>query len=174
MRILLILVCAVLGAAQSSVARLTNISRPGKADFQVGDRFQVMITGAPDQPVSVRTTMTGRTDWGPVIGQTDDNGHWSITGQIEKIDFGDWSETWTVGGKLASPVVDFSVSAPSLAEGQHLMVYLGAPRIETCETAKGTQSFATPSDGDPFRTPDGRIVPGRRRVFTETKPRQRS
>ena len=32
---------------------------------------------------------------------------------------------------------------------------------ESCETAEGRQTFATPSDADPFRTPDGRLVPGR-------------
>src|SRR4051794_33654154 len=30
-----------------------------------------------------------------------------------------------------------------------------------CETAKGRQLFTTPSDADAFRTPDGRLVPGR-------------
>jgi hypothetical protein len=164
MRILLIFFCAVLGAAQNPVAQLINVSRPGATGFQVGDRFRVEITGDPDQLVSVRTTMTGRTDWGPVIGQTDGNGHWSTTGQFEKNDFGDWSEAWTVGGKLASPVIGFSVGAPCIPGGQHSMAYLGSPRVETCETAEGTQSLVTPSEGDPFRTPDGRTIPGRSRL----------
>jgi hypothetical protein len=31
----------------------------------------------------------------------------------------------------------------------------------SCETVAGPQTFMTPSLGDPFRTPDGRVVPGR-------------
>ncbi|HEX4229410.1 MAG TPA: hypothetical protein VHZ07_12135 [Bryobacteraceae bacterium] len=163
MRILLFFVCAVLGAAQSPVAQLINVSRPGKTGYQIGDRFRIVITGQRNQPISVRTTILGRTDWGPVIAQTDDGGQWSTTGQFEKSDFGDWSEAWTVGGKLASPVTGFSVGAPCLPGGQHSVAYLGAPRVETCETKEGTQSFGTPSYGDPFRTPDGRMIPGRTR-----------
>ena len=30
----------------------------------------------------------------------------------------------------------------------------------TCETPEGRQTFVTPSLSDPFRTPDGRLVPG--------------
>jgi hypothetical protein len=123
-----------------------------------------VITGAADQPVSVRTTMNGRTDWGPVIGRTDISGRWSTTGEFAKSDFGDWGEAWTVGDKLASPVVAFSVNAPCLKEGLHLMEAMGGfVRAETCETADGRQTFATPPDTEPFRAPDGRLVPGRMR-----------
>ena len=37
----------------------------------------------------------------------------------------------------------------------------GANIFLTCETAEGRQTFATPSDAEPFRTPDGRWAPGR-------------
>lgn len=104
MRLLLILAVAVAPAiAQGPVVRLTNATRPARNDFQIGDRFEIAITGAARQPVSVRTTMKGRTNWGPVIGWTDMGGRWATTGQFEKGDFGDWSEVWTVGGKLAKP-----------------------------------------------------------------------
>lgn len=38
---------------------------------------------------------------------------------------------------------------------------MGLAAAETCETARGSQTFVTPSDPEPFRTPDGRLVPGR-------------
>jgi hypothetical protein len=164
MRILLVLAVAVIPiVAQSPVTQLTNATRPGSKDFQIGDRFEIVITGAANQPVSVRTTMQGRTDWGPVIGWTDLSGRWSMTGQFEKDDFGDWSEVWTVGGKLASPAVHFSVGAPCLKGGQGFAALSGPNMALTCETAEGRQTFVTPSDTEPFRTPDGRLVSGRMR-----------
>jgi hypothetical protein len=162
MRVLLILVVVVIPAvAQSPVVRLTNVSLPASRNFQIGDRFEIVITGAANQPVSVRTTMQGRTDWGPIIGWTDTSGRWSTRGQFEKGDFGDWSEVWTVGGKLANPAAHFSVGAPCLKGGQGFAMQSGPNIRLTCETAEGSQTFATPSDNEPFRTPDGRMVPGR-------------
>src|SRR5260221_4148818 len=98
MRVLLILMVVVIPAfAQSSSVQLINSTRPTSKDFQIGDSFEIVITGAPNQPVSVRTTMQGRTDWGPVIGWTDNKGRWSIPGHFDRADFGNWSEVWTVG-----------------------------------------------------------------------------
>jgi hypothetical protein len=148
-------------AAQSPTARIINASRPGSADFQVGDRFEVVLTGAPNLPVSVRTMRQGKTDWGPVIARTDSSGRWSTAGQFEKQDFGGWREIWTVGGKVANPVVDFSVNGPCLPGGRAMISQSGLNEMLSCDTATGTQSFVTPSDGDSFRTPDGRLIPGR-------------
>jgi hypothetical protein len=162
MRVPLILAVAVIPAfAQSPVVQITNSTRPSGGDFLIGDRFEIAIAGAANQPVSVRTTMKGGTDWGPVIGWTDTSGRWSVKGQFEKGDFGGGSEVWTVGGKLANPVIHFSVGAPCLKGGQAFMASTGANMVLTCETAAGRQPFATPSGADPFRTPDGRWVPGR-------------
>lgn len=170
MRVLLILALAVIpAAAQSPLVRLLNVGRPVSRDFQIGERFEILITGAPNQPISVRTTMHGRTDWGPIIASTDSTGRWSTAGQFGKSDFGDWSEVWTVGGKLASPTIRFLVNAPCLPVGQGFAQMSGINMFLTCETAQGRQTFATPSDSDSFRTPDGRLVPGR---ATEQTPEQ--
>jgi hypothetical protein len=161
MRILLILTVTVACAAgQSPAVQFNNASRPG-SEFQVGDRFEIVITGAANQPVSVRTTRAGRSDWGPVIGWTDLSGRWWAAGQFEKGDFGDWGEVWTVGGKLASPTFHFMVGAPCMKGGQGFVMMSGPNMSTTCDTAAGRQSFTTPSDTDAFRTPDGRLVPGR-------------
>ena len=56
MRILLTLVLAIVPAvAQIPLVHLLNASRPG-SDFQIGDRFEIVITAAPNQGVSVRTS----------------------------------------------------------------------------------------------------------------------
>ncbi len=164
MRVPLLLVLAIIpAAAQSPIVRLLNASRPISRDFQVGDRFEILITGAPNQPISVRTSMHGRTDWSPIIGSTDGTGRWSTGGQFEKSDFGDWLEIWTVGGKLAGPTIQFSVNAPCLPSGQgQSFLFVSGPNMSLkCETTEGTQTFVTPSLADPFRTPDGRLVNGR-------------
>jgi hypothetical protein len=144
---------------------LSNASRPFGGDFQIGDRFEIVVTGAPRQPVSVRTTTQNRTDWGPVIGWTDSTGQWSTSGQFTRSDFGGGRESWTVGGKLATPAIQFSVNAPCLPV-QHGLAFANASGpniILSCETAEGVQTFSTPSQSDAFRTPDGRMVPGRER-----------
>jgi hypothetical protein len=170
MRILFFLAIAAIPLqAQNPVVHLNNTTRPGSSDFEVGDRFEIAITAAANQPVSVRTTMHGRTDWGPVIGWTDTGGRWSTAGQFEKGDFGDWGEAWTVGGKLANPVVRFSVDAPCLKGGKAQMAMSGINTVLSCETAQGVENFRTPSDIDPFHTPDGRVIspPGRLNMTAE-------
>ena len=165
MRILLALALAIVPAvAQSPVVRPINASRPASTDFQIGDRFAIVITGAANQAISVRTSMQGRTDWGPVIGWTDLSGRWSTTGQFEKSDFGDWSEVWTVGGRRANPDVHFFVAAPCLQGGQAFFSQFGLATVVTCDTAEGRQTFTTPNDAESFRTPDGRLVSGRNRA----------
>ena len=162
MRVLFALLMAVIpAAAQSPLVRIVNATHPGSGTFEVGDRFEILVTGAPGQPVSVRTTMAGRTDWGPIIGSTDSTGRWSTAGQFEKHDFGSWREVWTVGGRLASPAVEFSVGAPCLPGGRGMASVSGPNMVLTCDTAEGSRTFATPSTPDSFRTPDGRVVPGR-------------
>lgn len=86
-----------------------------------------------------------------------------MTGQFEEGDFGDWSEVWTVGGKLANPVAHFTVSAPCLQGGQASLFRSGPNWGMSCETAAGPQTFGTGSDAEPFRTLDGRVIPGRSR-----------
>jgi len=160
-RFLVILAAAVLPAlAQLPTVQIRNVTRPESKYFQIGDHFQIVLTAAPKQPVSLRTTRRGRTDWGPVIGATGADGQWSTAGQFDRNDFGDWSEVWTVGGKLANPALNFSVGAPCLEGGVGFATALGVRRgiSETCDTAAGRQTFVTPSDGASFVTPDGRLA----------------
>lgn len=158
MRILLVLmVFAVSALPQTPLVRLVNTSRPASRDFQIGDQFEILITGPPRQPISVRTAMNGTTDWGPVIASTDDIGRWSTTGRFEKSDFGWWSELWTVGSKLASPAIRFNVQAPCLAGRQMFAASSGPNEVVSCETTAGAQIFNSLAS-DSFRTPDGRLV----------------
>ena len=115
--VLLVLLIAIPAAGQNPLVRILNTSHPASRQFQIGDRFEILITGAPNAPLSVRTTMQGRTDWGPIFATTGSTGRWSMAGEFRKSDFGDWTELWTVGGRLAAPLVQFSVTAPCLPGG---------------------------------------------------------
>ncbi len=164
MRVLITLALAAVAVfAQTPTVQLNNVTRPDGKDFQIGDHFEIVITAAANQPVSVRTARMSHTDWSPVIGWTDSSGHWSTSGQFEKSDFGSWSEVWTVGGKLANPTIHVGVSAPCVKGGQNFLSMSGPTMSLSCNTDVGQQAFTTPSDPDPFRTPDGRVIPGRNR-----------
>jgi hypothetical protein len=163
MRVLFVLLMSAVSAlAQTALVRLVNASRPASRDFQIGDQFEILITGAPKQPISVRTTMNGATDWGPVVASTDETGRWSTTGRLEKNDLGGWSEVWTVGSKLASPRISFTVQAPCLPGGRQFQGISGPNLYVSCVTAEGEQTFMIPSVSGSFRTPDGRLVPLRK------------
>ena len=167
MRVLLLFAAGLIpAAAQSPLVRLINLSHPFSGEFQIGDRFEIQITGAAGQPISVRTIRQGQTDWGPLFASTDSSGRWSTAGQFEKSAFGGWTEIWTVGGRLATPAVQFDVKAPCLSGGSGHVAQSGPNVSLTCDTAKGSQTFVTPSASDPFPTPDGRIVPGRSAELT--------
>ena len=135
--LLMLVTSAIPAVGQIPEVRVTNVSRPAASDLQVGDRFEIIIAAAADQPVSVRTTRQGRMDWGPVIGRTDKSGRWATTGQFEKGDFGDWSEVWTVGGRLAKPMVQFFVGAPCLKGGEGRVAVMSIHIVLTCDTAAG-------------------------------------
>jgi hypothetical protein len=161
MRVLFALLMVVIPAiAQHPLVRIVNASHQTSNTFQVGDRFEVLVIGAPNQPVSVRTTMNGATDWGPVLDATDSTGGWSTAGQFEKRDFGSWREVWTVGSRLASPAVEFFVDAPCLPDKPGMGFTSGAYITKTCETAEGFRNFSTSSVPDYFRTAHARTVPG--------------
>jgi hypothetical protein len=104
-----------------------------------------------------------------VIASTDSAGQWSTAGQFEKRDFGDWSEIWTVGGKLASPAIQFRVAPPCEPGAQYRAMVFGPNVMVTCETNEGVQTFVTPNSADPFRAPDGRLANGRRETRTQVQ-----
>src|SRR2546422_9738405 len=61
-------------------------------------------------------------------------------GSSRRADFGDWSEIWTVGDKLASPAIQFSVNAPGLPGGQGHSLISGPNIVLSCETAEGRRT----------------------------------
>ena len=92
-------------------ATLSNTSRPGQ-DFEVGDSFRLVLTGAPGAPVADTATQNGKSLGTTTYGVTDSNGQKVIDGQMASPHVGAWREMWTVGAQSA-PVISFTVSVPS-------------------------------------------------------------
>ena len=104
------------GGATSVTAVLTNTSRPGQP-FQVGDSWQLNITGPPNSPVSDLAVQNGNSLGETGYGSTDANGNFSLSGSFPASTVGNWSETWSVAGQNAGSL-SFTVSAaPSTGGG---------------------------------------------------------
>lgn len=102
-------------------ATLINTSRPGQS-FQVGDSFQLTITGAPNSTVTeAQATQNGTvvgTGWSP--GSTNSSGQLVITGTFAASDIGSWTEQWTVGSQPAGSTpakLSFSIAAAPSGSG---------------------------------------------------------
>ena len=92
----------------------TNLTSGNAAVLKVGDRWQIVITGAArNAPVSVTGGQNGAHDTTP-MGSTDSNGAWKSNGQITADQVGSWVEAWTVGGQ---PVGTFSFTVPGGTSG---------------------------------------------------------
>ena len=99
----------------SATATLSNSSRPGQS-FQVGDSWQLNITGPPNSPVSNLAVQNGNSLGVTGYGSTDANGNFSLSGTFSASAAGNWSETWSVAGQNA-PALSFSVSAVQSSGG---------------------------------------------------------
>lgn len=96
-------------SAAAPTAQWTNITRPGNSP-RVGDRVRVAVHGPANQAVSVTASHNGSSSTSSA-GQTNAQGDWSTEAVMSSEHIGSWSETWSVGGVQASPVLSFTVSA---------------------------------------------------------------
>lgn len=104
-----------------TTATLTNSSRPGQP-FQSGDKFSLVITGAPG--ATVAGTLAGSTS---SFGTTDGTGTLTILGTFGDGDVGSHQETWQAGG--GSPAsLNFTVAAApaALVQSPHTMTSGGS------------------------------------------------
>ncbi len=91
------------GPSLPSTAQVKNLTRPGASDFVVGEKFEVVVTGTPDQVVMCAASQNSSPPAKGTFGRTDKNGRFSLTGAITQIHVGEWSEQWQVGGVKAAP-----------------------------------------------------------------------
>ena len=117
MRVLLILAVAVIPAvAQNPVVRLTNATRPASGDFQIGDLFEIVITAAANQPVSVQLTgLTTASIYSVSVTAVDTSGNESACSDVASAIAQDDSATTpiTQDGSVSTPVAqDGSATIP--------------------------------------------------------------
>lgn len=89
------------GSAPSTA--LSAILSPSKAIYNVGDAWTLVVTGAPNQPVSMSGGKNGANATAS-FGNTDSNGRFTLTGSFQASEVGSWQETWNVGQQVAGRI----------------------------------------------------------------------
>lgn len=128
---------------QTASVQLANLSRPGKLDFIVGDRWQLTIHGPALQPVADTASFNGQSST-TIHGQTDASGVWSVTGTMAAEHVGNWTETWKVGSVQATPTLSFKVTA--------------APSSSTNNGTDGTDQTGSGGGTDGGNTDDRQVI----------------
>jgi len=135
-------------------------SRAGST-FQPGDQWSISITGgAPNTIVTVNGVHNGASAVNQ-MGNTDQNGNFSLSGTFDTSVIGNWSETWYVGTQTAGTFT-FSVIAgnstpagtgtPTPTPQQTPVNSYPTPGSSTGQTPSGTQQPA-PTGGTTNNTP---------------------
>ena len=88
---------------------LVNISHPNiTPNFEVGDTYEITITGAPNQPVSMVQNVDGVTSL-QSFGSTDAYGRRVVDYVEQTGNIGSYTQVWSVGNVQATPAVSFVV-----------------------------------------------------------------
>ena len=90
--------------------RLVNTSGGSNSSFNVGDSWQIVVSGTPNAPVTASATQNGTSLGTSSMGTIGSNGQLVITGTMTAAQAGNWTESWSVGGQNAGSV-SFSVAA---------------------------------------------------------------
>jgi hypothetical protein len=95
--------------------QFTNLTGASNTALRVGDAWKIIITGAPNQPVTMTGTFNG-VPTGGTMGSTDAGGTYSLSGAMGSGVVGTWIETWYVGGVAAIAPLSFTVTSSEPAK----------------------------------------------------------
>ena len=95
----------------SPLVQLVDNSR-SDGTFHVGDSFTLTVQGQANQPVSVVQNTNGSIGNSTVLGSTDGNGLFSVSGTWATSDAGNYSQVWSAGNLQARPVLVFTILNP--------------------------------------------------------------
>jgi hypothetical protein len=130
-------------------ARLENLSRPGAADFLVGERWRVTVTGPPGQPVAIQSaTQNGQSRGSTTYGATNASGGFTLEGAMTPDAQGTWTEVWSVGGRAAAPF-SFKVITPVAAPATTTTAATAPTTTGATTTAPGDQTGYQPQAFSP-------------------------
>lgn len=96
--------------------RLVNSSGGSSSAFNVGDSWQITVTGPPNSQVVASATQNGASLGSTSMGVTNSQGQLVLAGTMGSSQVGNWVETWTVGGQSAGSI-SFSVAASGSTSG---------------------------------------------------------
>lgn len=92
-----------------------NLSRANSdLSLRVGDRWQIEVQGAPNQPVAADASQNSRNLGRSTFGNTDSTGRFTLQGVMGAEHVGTWTESWFVGGASVGVLV-FQVADPQTA-----------------------------------------------------------
>lgn len=93
--------------------RLVNNSGGSNSSFNVGDSWQIVVTGPPNSKVTASAMQNGtNAGTNTVMGTIGANGQLVLTDTFAASQVGNWTETWMVGNQSAGSI-SFSVASPS-------------------------------------------------------------
>lgn len=134
------------GSSSAAVSvRLVNSSGGSNSSFNVGDSWQIIVTGKPNAQVSASATQNGTSLGTSPMGTIGSNGQLVLTGTMASSQVGNWSESWTVGGQNAGSV-SFSVAAPSGGSGGGGATGSGIPAGTSNSGASSSNPFGFLTD----------------------------
>ena len=121
--------------AQTSITLLNHSHPVISPNLLVGDTFQILVNGPPNQNVAVSQFSNGSetpdTDAPYVVGSTDSNGNFSLSGAEGATNVGSYIQNWYVGGQPLPPVLTFVVSSGPVVNERHYResIYLRVHRF---------------------------------------------
>ena len=88
---------------------LANLTRPGATDFLLSENWLLTVQGPANSNVVIGGTGPGGPLSPVVLGQTDQNGLYQLSGFMGQDNIGSWSETYLVGSTPFIGAIDFTV-----------------------------------------------------------------
>ena len=129
-----------MAAFKPATASIVNLTRPGSSYFQVGDRWQVRVSGYENMHVCVTAKHPdGKSDTA-CYGSTDGSGLFTMTGTMDESTVGHWEETWQVGSSDA-PAFSFDVLKVQATQQTQQQTNTGNQQATDKTPGKTTSSF---------------------------------
>jgi hypothetical protein len=99
-----------MGGSYPLAVRLVNTSGGSNSSFNVGDSWQIVVTGPPNSSVTASASQNGTSLGSSTMGTIGSNGQLTLTGTFAASQVGQWTEAWQVAGQSAGSI-SFSVAA---------------------------------------------------------------
>lgn len=122
------------GSSSQASVSLVNKSGGSNSSFNIGDSWQIVVTGAPNAQVQASASQNGTSLGTSPMGTIGSNGQLVLTGTFAAGQAGSWVESWTVGGQNAGSI-SFSVAAPSGGSGASGSSSTGIPGAASSSTS---------------------------------------